>query len=74
MRAICATSSVWVEPVPEVIPFRVWEDLGLVLQAAERARVQDAVAVALEGGAIGVRGLGLDAAARVAREQRIGGE
>ncbi len=62
------------QPVPEVIPFRVGEDLGLVLQAPERARVQDAVAVALEGGAIGVRGLGLDAATRVAREQGVGGE
>src|SRR5690606_19929859 len=45
-------------------------DLGLVLEAAEGARVHDAVAVALEGGAIGMLGLGCDATSRVGRARR----
>ena len=45
------------EAVPVVIALVVDEDLRLVLEAPERARVHDAVAVALEGGAVGMLGL-----------------
>ena len=45
------------EPVPVVVALVVDEDLRLVLEPAERARVHDAVAVALERGAVGVLGL-----------------
>ena len=62
------------EPIPEVVALVVREDLRLVLQAAERARVQHAVAVALEHGAIAVLGLGLDPTARVARAHGVGRE
>jgi hypothetical protein len=57
-----------------VIPFIVDEDLGLVLEAAEGATVDDAVAVALVGGAVGVRGLRVAAAARGGRALRERGE
>ena len=62
------------ESIAEVIALVSTEDLGLVLQAAEGARVQHAVAIALERGAVGVRRLRLDAAARLARAQRVGRE
>ena len=49
----------------EVVALGVDEDLGLVLQPAERLRVEDAIAVALEGGAELVGLFGADAALRV---------
>jgi len=48
------------EAVPVVIALVVDEDLGLVLQPPEGARVDDAVTVALEGRAIGMIGLGVN--------------
>src|SRR5262249_42453542 len=62
------------EPVPVVVALVVDEDLGLVLEAAERSRVHDAVAVALEGGAVGMGLLGEEATARRAALHRVGGE
>jgi hypothetical protein len=40
------------------------EHLGLILQTPESARMNDAVAVALEGVSIGMRGFGIAASAR----------
>src|SRR5204863_4403708 len=59
------------EPGPVVVALRRDEDLSLVLEAAERLRVDDAVAVALERRAQGRIGLGPDAPGRVgARRER----
>src|SRR6185369_1048783 len=58
----------------EVVAGAVDEDLRLVFEAAERAAVDDAVAVAREVGAVRVGGLGMLAAAARAGEQRIRGE
>jgi len=57
-----------------VVPLVVDEDLGLVLETAEGAAVDDAVAVALVGGAVGMRGFCVAAAARGGRPLRVGGE
>jgi hypothetical protein len=57
-----------------VVPLVVDEDLGLVLEAAEGAAVDDAVAVALVGGAVGVGRLRVAAAARGGRALRVRGE
>src|SRR5262249_19025149 len=57
-----------------VVALVVHEDLGLVLEPAERARVDDAVAVALERHAEGVLGLRVPAAARVAAPHGVRGE
>jgi len=46
----------------EVVALERGDDLGLVLQPAERGGVDDAVAVALEGGAQRILGLGHAAA------------
>ena len=48
------------------------EDLRLVLEAAERGAVDDAVAIALEGQAEGVLRLGVKTAARRQAAHRIG--
>lgn len=52
----------------------VHEHLGLVFEAAEGRRMDDAVAVALEFGARGGRRLGMAAAARVRGMGGVGGE
>ena len=62
------------EPRPVVVALVVHEHLRLVLEAAEGGGVDDAVAVALEGHAEGVFGLGVAAAARVAAPHRVGRE
>src|SRR5262245_14812936 len=62
------------EPVPIVIALVVDEHLRLVLEAAERARMDDAIAVARKCGAVGVLGLGVEATARVGALLRVGGE
>ena len=71
VRAICATSSVWVRRA-EMVALVAHEHLRLVLEAAERGAVHDPVAVALEraaqrivGSACGARGC-----ARMARKRR----
>ena len=51
------------ETVAEMIGKAGGEDLGLVFQPAKSPRMDDAVAVALEGIAVGVRQLGIAAAA-----------
>jgi hypothetical protein len=62
------------EAVPVVIALVVHEDLGLVLEAPERAGVHDAVAVPREGGAVAVLRLGMEPAARVAALLGVRGE
>ncbi len=62
------------EPGDVVVALGVHEDLGLVLQPAERLRVEDAVTVALEGGAVAVGELGHRPALRLRRPRRPGGE
>jgi len=57
-----------------VVPLVVDEDLRLVLEAAEGEAVDDAVAVALVEGAVGVRGFREAAAARGGRALRVRGE
>src|SRR5271166_6300996 len=58
----------------EVVRVAAGEDLGLVLQAAERARVNYAVAVTLEGIAVGMRRLRIAAPAGILRAHRVAGE
>ena len=58
----------------EVVGVAAGEDLGLVLQAAERARVDNAVAVALERIAVGMRRLRIAAPAGIFRMHRVAGE
>jgi len=48
------------EAVPEMIALVVDEDLGLVLEPPKSTRMHDPVAVALEGGAVRMIGLGVD--------------
>src|SRR5262249_41731214 len=61
------------QPRPEVVPFIGDEDLGLVLQAPERARVDDPVAVArVFGPRVAFHGPGR--AARARRADALGGE
>ena len=55
------------EPRAVMIALVEDEDLGLVLEAAERGRMDDAVAVAAEGAAALARGLGMEPAAAMAR-------
>src|SRR5690606_20330094 len=55
------------ESIPVVVVLDVDEDLGLELEAAEGPGMHDAVAVALEGRAVGMLGLGHEAARGVAR-------
>src|SRR3990172_990817 len=55
-----------------VVPFRVDEDLGLVLEAAEGLGVEDAVPVLLEGGAQGAGGLRAAPAAQAAAGSKRG--
>ena len=62
------------EPGDVVVALGVHEDLGLVLQPAERLRVEDAVTVALERGAVAVGELGHRPALRLRRPRRPGGE
>jgi hypothetical protein len=57
-----------------VVPLVVDEDLGLVLQAAEGAGMDDAIAVALVEGAVGVGRFREAAAAGRGRALRVGGE
>ena len=52
------------EPIPEVIGDARGEDLSLVLQPAEGARVNNAIAVALKGVAVRMAGLGIPQPAR----------
>ena len=52
------------EAVPEVVALVIDEHLGLVLEAPERARVHDPIAIALERGAMRMLGLGVHAPAR----------
>src|ERR1039458_5784313 len=52
----------------------VEEDLGFVFEAAKGAGVDDAVAVALEFGAPGGGGFGMDAAAGLGAKLGVGGE
>ena len=54
------------QPVAVVVALVVDEDLRLVFEPAEGGRVDDAVAVALEGRPVGVFGLGMLAPAAVA--------
>jgi hypothetical protein len=56
------------KPGPEVVPFVVDKDLRLVLQAAKRIGMDDAVAVALERRAERVFQLGVDSAPRSGRD------
>src|SRR5581483_10089113 len=58
----------------EQVAFMVDEDLGLVLEAAERGRVHDAVAVALVFAAVIGPRLGEAAAARVLVTRGVGGQ
>ena len=58
------------EPRAVMIALVIDEDLGLVLQAAERGRMDDAVAVALEAGAGRALGLGMEPAAALLRGGR----
>src|SRR5262249_29949775 len=60
------------EPRAVVIALVIDEDLGLVLQPPERRRMDDAVAVALEGAARRRLGLGMQAAAALPRQGGIG--
>src|SRR6202012_2507339 len=59
---------------PVVIALVIDEDLRLVLQPPEGSRMDDAVAVALEGTARAVLGLLVQAAATCPRQGRIGCE
>ena len=61
------------EPRAVVVALVKDEDLGLVHEAAEGGRVQDAVAVALEGAPRRAVGLGVKAPARGNRARGIGG-
>ena len=61
------------EPRAVVIAFVENEDLGLVLEAAERGRMDDAVAVAAEGAAALARGLGVEPATAIGRIAGITG-
>ncbi len=64
------------EPCAVVIALVEHEDLRLVLQPAERSRMDDAVAIAAEGAAAPARRLGVEPAAAqvgVARIKRAGG-
>ncbi len=60
------------EAVPVVVALVVDEDLGLVLEAPERRGVDDAVAVALEGGAVRRLGLRVPSAPALAAEEAQG--
>src|SRR5690606_249771 len=55
-----------------VVALVVHEDLRLVLEAPERAGVQDAVPVLLEGRAVPALGLGVDPAPRLGGEAGVG--
>ena len=59
------------QPRTEVVTVVVGEDLSLVLEAAEGARVNDTIAVALEGIPVGVQGLGEAAPARFFCSHRV---
>ena len=54
-----------------VVPFVVDEDLGLVGEAAEGGRMDDAIAIALKGGAVGRLLFGKDTATRGAALHRV---
>jgi len=56
------------QPRPVVITLVIDEDLRLVLQPAERRRMDDAVAVALERAARGILALGMQPAAALPRQ------
>ena len=58
----------------EVVGVAAGEDLRLVLQAAKGARVDDAIAVALEGIAVGMRRLGIAASARILHANGVSSE
>ena len=62
------------EAVAEVVGVAAGEDLRLGFEAAEGAGVNDAVAVALEVVAVGMRRLGEAASAGVFDVHRVGGE
>ena len=62
------------QPRAEVVGDTMGENLGLILKPAEGAGVNDAVAVALERGAIGMLGLGVAPSARVLNPDGIIGE
>ena len=48
MRAICATSRVWVRRVRKWLPLMIHKDLCLILQAPEGSRMDDAIAIPLK--------------------------
>ena len=68
-RAICATSIVWVSRVRKWSPSWCDEHLRLMGEPAERGRMDDAVAVALERGARRRRRLGDEPSARAPRDR-----
>src|SRR5262245_23453926 len=59
------------EPRPEVIALVIDEDLRLVLQAAERRRMDDAVAVALKRAAGGILALAMQTATALPRQRGV---